>query len=413
MTLIVKWLSSFLLIASLALAQVTPKDPACIEGFDGNIHALDAAELDFSLRMLAAAVRSAPGQSVFFSPYSIYQALLLAYFSSANHTEANLKKTLAIEEHVPKLQVLHGYNFVRKMLGYRTNQSYEFNSADRLFVAQDVPIRDCIQAVMRDQIQHLDFKSNPEAARQIVNGWVASETRDHIKDLIPPSGITAATDLVLANAAYFKGKWQAQFDPAFTKKDIFYTSPSKHTMVDMMRQEGHFQHFQSENLGVHVLEMPYLGGDISMLILLPPFTNTRLEDTLDRLTPAELATLLAEDAPQRLVHVEIPKFSIEKQIELKPVLQQLGVGDLFDATADLSGLAPQGHVHLDDAVHKAKIEVDEQGSVAAAATALFSFRSSRPLEPAQFVCNHPFVYLLYDRKLKSILFMGLYRGPNV
>lgn len=162
-------MSALFIITLLALtrAQTTPKDPACIEGFDGNIHALDASELDFSLRLLAAAVRSAPGQSVFFSPYSIYQALLLTYFSSANHTEANLKvrfintnlqlkkqikivkesyhiffqKTLAIEEHVPKLQVLHGYNYVRKMLGYRTNQSYEFNSADRLFVAQDIPIR--------------------------------------------------------------------------------------------------------------------------------------------------------------------------------------------------------------------------------------------------------------------------------
>lgn len=95
------------------------------------------------------------------------------------------------------------------------------------------------------------------------------------------------------------------------------------------------------------------------------------------------------------------------------VLRKLGLGDLFTETADLSGYFEQDNAQLDDAVHKAKIEIDEEGSTAAAATALFSFRSSRPIEPAQFICNHPFIFMIYDHKSKGILFTGVFKGPSV
>lgn len=153
------------------------------------------------------------------------------------------------------------------------------------------------------------------------------------------------------------------------------------------------------------------GNGISMVVLLPLFVPNAVEDLLKRLTPELLAQAL-EEGFEREVELEFPRISFEKTYELVPVLQKLQLGSLFDGTGDLSGFFDEGNVQLDDAVHKAKIEINEEGSTAAAATALFSFRSSRPVEPAQFRCNHPFIFLIYDHKSKGILFTGVYKGPN-
>lgn len=170
----------------------------------------------------------------------------------------------------------------------------------------------------------------------------------------------------------------------------------------------------NEKLNCVTLEIPYLGEDgdgISMVVLLPTFVPNAVDDLVKRLTP-ELLQEALEDGMSREVELHFPKISFEKTYELVPVLTKLGIGNLFDSSADLSGFFDEGNVNLDDAVHKAKIEINEEGSTAAAATVLFSFRSSRPLEPAQFFCNHPFLFLIYDHKSKGILFTGVYKGPS-
>lgn len=193
----------------------------------------------------------------------------------------------------------------------------------------------------------------------------------------------------------------------------------------------------NEKLNCITLEIPYLGEDddgISMVVLLPTFVPNAVEELINRLTP-ELLEEALDEGLSREVELQFPKISFEKTYELVPVgshspqlkcygylsikfilhsqvLSKLGLGNLFDGTGDLSGFFDEGNVQLDDAVHKAKIEINEEGSTAAAATALFSFRSSRPAEPAQFLCNHPFVFLIYDHKSKGILFTGVYKGPT-
>jgi len=162
------------------------------------------------------------------------------------------------------------------------------------------------------------------------------------------------------------------------------------------------------------LEIPYLGEDgdgISMVVLLPTFVPNAVDELIKRLTP-ELLQEALNDGISREVELQFPKISFEKTYEFVPVLAKLGLGDLFNGSADLSGYFEEGNVQLDDAVHKAKIEINEEGSTAAAATALFSFRSSRPVEPAQFVCNHPFVFMIYDHKSQGILFTGVFKGPS-
>lgn len=149
-----------------------------------------------------------------------------------------------------------------------------------------------------------------------------------------------------------------------------------------------------------------------MIIFLPPaVTENALEKVLQKITPETLHDAL-QDGFEREVQLKIPKFSTEKSIELLPVLKQMGAGEVFGPTSNLEGFSKTTKLQLDDAIQKAKITVDEEGSTAAAATSLFSFRSARPAEPAIFHCNHPFLYMIYDQMSRAILFAGIYRGPD-
>lgn len=164
-----------------------------------------------------------------------------------------------------------------------------------------------------------------------------------------------------------------------------------------------------------MLEIPYEKSEkvnINMIVFLPPAVgDNALEKVLSSLSPEALHEAL-QDGFEREVQLKMPKFSTEKTIELLPVLHRMGVGDLLGSTANLSGFSTTTKLQLDDGIQKAKITVDEDGSTAAAATSLFSFRSSRPAEPAIFHCNHPFLYMIYDQNSRAILFAGIYRGPD-
>lgn len=273
--------------------------------------------------------------------------------------------------------------------------------------------RSCMKDLFHEEVEALDFHADPEAARLEINRWVADVTKNQIKDILQPGTIDTDTQLALANAAYFKGIWRSKFNSSDTKKEIFYSSPENQSFVDMMYQKATFNYALNERLGCHVLEIPYDDNntDISMVIFLPPFISNGLDDVLKRLTPDALQQALENGMP-REIELKLPKFAFEKTYEFLPVLSKLGIGDLFTSKSDLSGFSELQKLQLGDAVHKAKIEVNEEGATAAAATVLFSFRSARPAELAQFFCIHPFMFLIYDSKAKAVLFAGIYRGDT-
>lgn len=403
------------MLPNLSTQQCFSPDDTKVQNSPNTRQELFTGEQAFSLAMLREAVAVNPTGNVFFSPYSVYNALLLAYFGAANHTEQALKAALRIPETQNKISTMQAYRFEKYSQSLREingSESYELRSANKLFLAKRLKLRDCIAHLFEDDIQPLDFVADPEAARQNINNWVEIQTKRQIQDLIPQDKITPNTELVLANAAYFKGLWQSQFLPEHTHKEVFYVSHSKLALVDMMKQKGTFNHIVSERLGAHVLELPYKGNTVSMFIILPPNAKTNgIESVIKQLSVESLQEIVEDDLP-RAVEVSIPKFTVEQTIELTPILGRLGVGDLFQSTSDLTGFTGEDGLHLDEAVHKAKIAVDEQGTVAAAASAIFSFRSSRPLTPARFIANHPFVYFLFDKTSQTIQFMGVYRSPN-
>ncbi|VVC43689.1 Hypothetical protein CINCED_3A010028 [Cinara cedri] len=349
----------------------------------------------------------------------IYTAVLIAYFLSGNRTEESLKGFLNLPADQSKLSVMQAYRMEKlfhSMRAVNTSSDYEFSSVDRLFVSQRLPLQKCVADVFKNEVHKMDFVVDPELARLYINNWVANQTNGHIKDLVPSSQISYNTRLVLANAAYFKGLWSSKFSSESTKEEVFYTSPTENAYVPMMWQSGMFNLLSSDELGAHVLELPYKGGDVSLFIILPPFNKQRGISLLTKRLNTEILQNIVSsgDWRSRSVEVSLPKFSVEQTMSnLVPILEQMGIGDLFKSTADLSALtgSPNG-VTMDEAVHKAKISVDEEGTIAAAATAFISSRSSRPAEPFKFRCNHPFVYFLFDKITGAVLFMGVYNSPK-
>lgn len=371
-------------------------------------------QLDFTLHLFNEINKLVPNDNIFFSPFSVYHSLLLAYFAAGGQTEKSLKGSLKIADKLDKINLITAYKVDKRSRAVNNNSdSYEFTSANRMFVDKDLHVRQCMLDQLSEELETLNFRDSPGEARQYINDWVAHVTKNNIKDLLPEDAISQATKVVLANAAYFKGVWASKFPAERTKKEPFFVSETRQTLVPFMKQKGTFHYMVSDDLGAQILELPYKGNDISMYILLPPYSMKEgVTNIIANLTPERLAAVVEESYMGREVVVEIPKFTIERSLPLKPILDAMDVGDLFNSSADFSTLTGDRGVLFDDAIHKAKIQIDEEGTVAAAASAIFGFRSSRPAEPSVFIANFPFVYIIYERPTNSVLFMGVYRDPK-
>ncbi|ETN62305.1 serine protease inhibitor [Anopheles darlingi] len=383
----------------------------------------------FTLQLLDAINTATPNENIFFSPYSLYNVLLMMYFGARGNTDKLLRNGLNLQWTDSKATVQEAYDGARRSLvgRFSENSAIGFSSVDKLFFGSHVPIASCMREKFTEAIELLDYVKDPEGQRVYINRWVENVTRGQIKDLLIPGAITQNTQLAIANAAYFKGSWQTKFKAGETKKEIFYSYGGQQDFVDMMHVEGTFSHAANEELGCHILELPYsFGGQdddsnsagsmnqVSMFVFLPPYEPDALSKLLARLAAnTDVLHQVVNDGISRKVDVKLPKFSIEKQVEMKPVLERLGMGQLFDQSANFTGFtAGQEPIWFDEILQKSKIEVNEEGSVAASATVAFSFRSSRPADPAMFHCNHPFVFVIYDFTSRSVLFNGVYRQPE-
>ncbi|XP_030376563.1 serine protease inhibitor 88Ea isoform X2 [Scaptodrosophila lebanonensis] len=379
---------------------------------------------EFTVSMLEAIRKAKPDENIFFSPYSTYHALLLAYFGAGSETEKELVKTLRLEWASSKEAVRSVYNWEKQMRAVRSeNMPLEFGSADRIYFDQHFSLASCVEKRFYNEIVKLNFRQEPEECRTHINAWIANVTRNEIPDMLGPNDIDAKTQVVLANAAYFKGQWVSRFKEKNTEMKTFYTSGTKQSFTPMMKQKGTFLLTTDERLGAHVLQLPYrttkeeekdenddIKSDISMVIILPTFNADALEQVLNKLNAKTLAQSLAEGMP-REIEVSLPKFEFEQRFELVPILREMGIRKIFEGDADFNDFTAEEQISFGDAKHVAKIKVDEEGSTAAAATVLVSFRSARPIEPTKFECDHPFVFLIYDKTSQSILFTGIFRDP--
>ena len=385
-----------------------------------------SGERAFSVNLIKALFEKYENESIeeniFISPSSIYHTLMLAYFGSLGETQQELETSLGFGN-LTKSEVLKTYMFDRAYQAVRERTAglgYTFKHANKLYFEQDLKLNECLRLALADQIELVDFKKSPEETRISMNKWVEDATQGRIQELIPQGYVDYSTRASIVNAAYFKGQWQSQFKPKDTKFGNFYITRDQIRMVKFMVQKGSFNYYVSEELQAHVLEMPYEGDHVSMVVILPPWKDDSLQETVRRMTPETLQGVMGEIQTGfykvEKLDVLLPKFSIAGDLELLEPLSSLGINSLFGGQSNLTGFMDQygdaeDSISLDSAKHKSFIEVNEEGSEAAAATALLGFRSARPLFHSEFKADHPFLFLIYDKQVDTILFFGVYQHP--
>jgi serpin B len=354
-----------------------------------------------------------PG-NMFVSPASISTAFAMVHAGAKGATQAEIAKTF----HYGETAKLHE-GFAGMLARWDAAAGgLELDVANRLFgettVKFETAFLDATKATFGAPLETLDFKNGADAARTHINGWVATQTRDKILDLLPPSGVTADTRLVLVNAVYFKAKWAEPFEPSFTVEAPFHGSGGE-TKVKMMTKTSHMRLGTVADAKAKVLELGYEGGEYSMVVVLPD-DEKGLAAVETALTAEGLSSALAGATDQR-VALKLPRFEIEpgEALRLRAPLEALGMVTAFDAAkADFTGIAPAAEqVVISEAYHKAFVAVDEAGTEAAAATAISMRAGSAPPkdEPVPFVADHPFLFFVRDVGSGAILFMGRLSDP--
>ena len=363
---------------------------------------------------LYAQLKSARG-NLFFSPYSISTCLAMTYAGARGDTAKQMSRVLHLDQDQAKVHA--SFSKLQRQLSEASNQKgIELSIANSLWAQKGHSFLPAFLETAKGDYQanvnQADFIIEAEAARGEINRWVAQETKDKIKDILPPGSLTDQTRLVLVNAIYFKGVWAKPYDKAETASQPFHLSTSRRTDVPLMH---HFDHVRyMEDTGFQAVELPYKSGELSMVILLPHQADAcgNLEE---RLSPALLARSL-DRMKQQKVEVFLPRFKLESSFDLIQPLTSMGMPDAFGPKSDFSGMDGIKFLYISGVFHKAWGEVNEEGTEAAAATvvAVRGLAVAKPPPPPPvFRADHPFVFFIRDTRSGSILFLGRLADPSL
>ena len=351
-------------------------------------------------------LRTAPG-NLFFSPYSLSTALAMTYAGARGETEQQMAKALHFTLPQERLHAQFAELQTALKAAQRSN-SVEMAVANSLWPAQGLSLKqdflERMEKHYQTRITPLDY-GQTEAARQTINRWVEDQTRNRIQELFTPGILQPTTVLVLANAIYFKGAWAAPFKPEHTQSLPFHLSPTAKVNTPMMHQARLACGFHADP-EVQLLELPYQGDRLAMVVLLPRQANG-LAALEQGLTAPKLRAWLG-NLGKGEVDVWLPKFKTTATFRLDQELKALGMVQAFGAGADFSGMFGKRGPSISAVVHKAFVEVNEAGTEAAAASGVV-FRASLPLT---FRADHPFLFLIRDRNTGSILFLGRVTNPK-
>ncbi len=354
--------------------------------------------------------------NLIYSPYSIYQAFLMVYAGADAETKTEIAQALDIEMDDDK-DVHNLMNALNKLLttppAYldENAQPLQFNVANALWVQQDIEISqdflDTLSANYNAGLKLVDF-SNPEDARQAINLWVAAQTNDKIKDLIPQGVLNELTRLVITNAVYFKGAWQNPFNPDRTTSEPFFLLDGSEQAVEMMRNSYTGAGLVSERF--QAVKLPYQGGNYAMAVIMPTGDFGEFEQSLDE---DGLKQILSEfDGIFGQVNLGMPKFKTESSFNLGEQMKALGIQQAFDSqAADFTSISDKMDLYITDVLHKAYIDVNEEGTEAAAATAIAVGTTSMPADSWDITFDHPFIYVIYETTTNAIVFMGRVVAP--
>jgi serpin B len=356
-------------------------------------------------------------KNFFLAPFSISSALTMTAQGAKAKTLDQMAKVLHLAANSPA-----GIADINtQLLGSDVKRPYELSVANDLWVDQTFPLAAGFVADAKKNFQAgvtpLDFIHQADASRRLINNAIASQTHDKIKDLLPADSVDATTALILTNAIYFKGTWETQFNKNATTDQPFH-APGTDVTVPLMRSPNSAAFAYSETDALQTVSLPYKSAvgrsspDLSMVIILPKKLDG-LADVEKQFSPDALAQWTA-NARRQPLQVFLPRFTMTTQFELSKELKALGMTYAFTGAADFSGISASagGKLAISSVVHKAFVDVNEEGTEAAAATGVIMSRTAIMSNPAVFRADHPFLYLIRHEPTGTILFLGHVINPK-
>ncbi|XP_047986727.1 antichymotrypsin-2-like isoform X2 [Leguminivora glycinivorella] len=383
--------------AAVAMASATGEEKLLNDG--NNV---------FTANMFTEVVKEQPGKSMVMSAFSVLQPLAQLAMASVGESHDQILKVIGLpNDNVTKIV------FPKVSAQLRAVKGVQLSMANKIYIPTGAEVKEDFAALSKSifgsEFKNIDFTKNVPAAKEI-NSWVEDQTNHKIKDLVNADSLGADTRAVLVNALYFKGQWDKKFNEKLTSDQDFHVTKDKTVKVPMMYKKDDFKYAESEELDAKLLELPYKEKEASFLIVLPNEIDglAALQEKLKDPTALDKAVAQMREVE---VNVHLPKFKIESTINLKNVLQKMGVTNLFDASkARLDNLLKnENGLFVSDAIQKAFIEVNEEGAEAAAANAFVSLNRSGKLhftDPKEFKADHPFLFFLTSHSYE--LFSGAF-----
>ncbi|XP_020042316.2 leukocyte elastase inhibitor [Castor canadensis] len=376
---------------------------------------LSTANTLFALDLFLALNENNPTGNIFISPFSISSAMAMVFLGTKGNSAAQLSKAFhfdAVEDIHSRFQSLNAQM-------NKQGAPYILKLANRLYGEKTYnflpEFLDSTQKMYGADLASVDFQHASEDARKAINQWVKGQTEGKIPELLAAGVVDSMTKLVLVNAIYFKGNWEEKFMKEETTNAPFRLNKKDTKTVKMMYQKKKFPFGYIQDLKCRVLELPYKGKELSMIILLPDDIedeSTGLEKIEKQLT---LEKLCEWTKPENLdtieVNVKLPRFKLEESYVLNSDLARLGIQDLFNSSkADLSGMSGARDIFISKIIHKSFVEVNEEGTEAAAATAGIATFSMLAHEE-DFTADHPFLFFIQHKPTANILFLGRLSSP--
>ena len=373
----------------------------------------ESVRSDFAIRLYEKVAENETGKNLFLSPFSIQVALAMCAAGARGETRKVLTNLIGAPDDAEEQNRL--YAALLNSVAGGADRPFELLTANALWVQHGFRLKAAYQNAIADfyggSLNDLDFSARPDEAVKTINSWVSDKTRAKITALVNRLVIEGAL-LVLTNAIYFKGKWAHEFAKARTRDEDWY-GPSGTIQVPTMHRTDGYSYYEEATF--QMLELPYRGGELSMLIVLP-----RKKDGVAALEQQWAVPGTYEQITSRLhfeetVIVSIPRFKMETQYALKPILCLLGADLAFRDNADFGNISEEP-LKISEVVHKAFVEVNEEGTEAAAATAVVAVAACAPSrtmpEPKVFKADHPFWFCIRDRRTNAVLFAGRVLDPK-
>ena len=391
---------------------ITPRANIKIEDVSNVVEANNEFALNFYYHL-----KDKQDGNIFFSPYSISSALAMTYEGARGQTAEEMRSVFYFPDN-DDLRRTEYAGMIDEI--NKEGKEHQLQTANALWAEKDYKFLDEYFNIVEEnyggKVTNLDFKKNAENARITINNWVEEKTNDKIKDLIPQGMVNSLTRLVLTNAVYFKGDWIRQFNEDDTKDQGFRINKDSVIRVPMMERTDEEARFNyAENNELQILEMPYSGEELSMLIFLPKDNDL---EALENSLSFENLSKWKKDLKEKRVKIFIPKFKFETKYFMANDLKEMGMPTAFSGSADFSGMTGKRDLFISKVIHQAFIEVNEKGTEAAAATTVvMEFTSTGgPSETPKiliFRADHPFMFLIQHNATGNILFMGRVINPSI